>query len=101
MSSGTNSGVKTAKKPLCPHKKTDFRYQVWLKERRTLYAKARKSSFRVEIGKQPRRAPVTIDTSKARSNIDVVRLCLRQLGWREVSFLVRNLNLKIGRHLLG
>lgn len=28
---------------------------------------------------------VTIDTSKARSTADVVRMCIRDLGWKEVS----------------
>ena len=28
---------------------------------------------------------ITIDTSRARSNIEVVRLCLRELSWKEVS----------------
>jgi len=27
---------------------------------------------------------ITVDTSKARSNIEVVRLCVRELGWKEV-----------------
>jgi hypothetical protein len=27
---------------------------------------------------------ITIDTSKARSNLEVVRLCLRELKWKEV-----------------
>ena len=27
---------------------------------------------------------ITVDTSKARSNLEVVRLCLRDLGWKEV-----------------
>ncbi|XP_046338959.2 tubulin polyglutamylase TTLL11-like [Haliotis rufescens] len=30
------------------------------------------------------RGHVTVDTSKARSNIDVVRRCIHDLGWREV-----------------
>jgi len=29
---------------------------------------------------------VTIDTSKARSTVDVVRMCIRELGWREVNY---------------
>ncbi|CAH1787285.1 unnamed protein product [Owenia fusiformis] len=29
---------------------------------------------------------VTVDTSKAKSNLDVVRSCLRELGWREYPF---------------
>jgi hypothetical protein len=28
---------------------------------------------------------ITVDTSKARSNLDVVRLCIRELGWKEVT----------------
>lgn len=28
---------------------------------------------------------ITVDTSKARSNLEVVRMCVRELGWREVS----------------
>lgn len=27
---------------------------------------------------------ITIDTSKARSNLEVIRLCIRELGWKEV-----------------
>ena len=27
---------------------------------------------------------ITVDTSKARSNLDVVRLCVKELGWKEV-----------------
>ena len=27
---------------------------------------------------------ITVDTSRARSNLEVVRLCLRELGWKEV-----------------
>lgn len=30
---------------------------------------------------------ITVDTSKARSNLPVVRLCLRELGWKEVCIL--------------
>ena len=43
----------------------------------------------MELGPQPRKGlgVVTVDTSKSRSNIDVVRLCLRELGWREVKDL--------------
>ncbi|UJR08939.1 hypothetical protein I4U23_013191 [Adineta vaga] len=29
---------------------------------------------------------VTVDTSKARSNLDVVRICIRELGWKECTF---------------
>jgi hypothetical protein len=35
---------------------------------------------------------ITVDTSKARSNLEVVRLCLRELGWKEVKFLINTFN---------
>lgn len=74
-----------SKVPKPPFKKTDYRYQLWLKERKALRSKAKKSSFKVEIGIQPKaRHIVTVDTSKARSTLDVVRICLKELGWREV-----------------
>jgi hypothetical protein len=30
------------------------------------------------------KSPIIVDTSKARSNIGVVRMCIRELGWKEV-----------------
>lgn len=71
-------------KPKCPHRITDYRHQLWIEEHRKAKQLAKKASFRVELGPQPKRAPFTVDTSKARSNIDVVRLCLQELGWKEV-----------------
>ena len=69
-----------------PYKRTDFRYEVWLKERKALRAKAKKQSFKVEMTQQPKKAvnAVCVDTTKARSTIDVLRICLKELGWREV-----------------
>jgi hypothetical protein len=32
---------------------------------------------------------ITVDTSKARSNLEVVRLCLRELAWKEVEILIK------------
>ena len=80
-----NDQQKKDQAPLCPHKKTDFRYQLWLKERKALKETARKNSFRVESKGNPMpKNAVTVDTSKARSIIDVVRLCLQELGYKEV-----------------
>ena len=31
---------------------------------------------------------ITVDTSKARSNLEVVRLCIRELGWKEVQIIL-------------
>lgn len=85
----TTTKKDTPKKPLCPHKKTDFRYELWVKERKSLREKAKRNSFRVNTVEPSggKKGLVTIDTSKARSNADVVRLCLQELGWREVSGL--------------
>lgn len=33
----------------------------------------------------PTKRSITVDTSKARSNLEVVRLCIRELGWKEVN----------------
>ncbi len=88
MATKSLSGKDQRRVPLCPHKKTDFRYQLWIKDRNELKAKAKKRSFRVDLGpsSQPKKNAVLVDTSKARSNLDVVRLCLHDLGWREVKF---------------
>ena len=75
------------KKP--PYKRTDFRYEMWLKERKALRAKAKRESFKVEAqlnASLPKKAcdAICVDTTKARSTLDVIRICLRELGWREV-----------------
>ena len=91
------------KPPLCPHKKTDFRYEIWLKERKSLREKAKRNSFRVHTADPPpgfpRKGLVTIDTCKAGTNSDVVRLCLQELGWREVSNTVITVETP-GTHML-
>jgi len=78
--------------PLCPFKPTDFRYAAWKAERKALRFRAKKNRFRVEPGPQPKnRSAISIDTSKAKSTVDVLRLCLKDLGWREVSILLKYL----------
>lgn len=66
-----------------PYKKTDFRLQLWKNERKDLKTKIRRENFRVVKGDRVKNAPVSVDTTKARSNSDVVRLCLHDLGWNE------------------
>ncbi|CAD5117968.1 DgyrCDS6709 [Dimorphilus gyrociliatus] len=66
-----------------PYKKTDFRLQLWKNERKELRLKVRRENFHVARGDNLTNAPVSVDTSKARSNSDVIRLCLRELGWNE------------------
>ena len=87
--STTDSKAKNIEKP--PYKKTDYRYEAWVKERKALRARAKKSSYRVDLGPQPKtKTSVTVDTSRARSTLDVVRLCLKELGWREVWLFKKN-----------
>ena len=73
-----------------PYKKTDYRYELWKAQRKLIKEKAKKDSYKVEptIDQPKTKGIITIDTSKARSNSDVIRLCLKQLGWREVNFRV-------------
>ncbi|CAF1235724.1 unnamed protein product [Rotaria sordida] len=40
------------------------------------------STTKRKIGKSTKRVPI-IDTSQARSNIQVLRMCLQELGWKE------------------
>ena len=63
--------IKSAKKPRVP-----------TKSHRATSSSTDVSSNRSDvIGKRP----VTVDTSNARSNLEVVRLCLRELGWKEAN----------------
>lgn len=41
---------------------------------------------------------VTVDTSRARSNTDVVRSCVEQLGWKEVYNTWNGCEIMSGRH---
>ena len=66
--------------------KTDFRHQKWVNDRKALHQKAKRSSFHVQFGRQPKgRGGISVDTCKARST-DVLRMCLKDLGWREVMY---------------
>lgn len=71
------------KKP--PFKKTDFRYEKWVRSRKALKQKVRQNKFKVEF-KHERVGPntITVDTSKARASLDLVRLCMKKLHWKEV-----------------
>lgn len=70
------------------YKRTDFRRELLLKQLKDLqrFSRLSKQSVSVKIGPQPRNASaITVDTTRAGSNIDVLRLCLKELNWREVS----------------
>lgn len=66
------------------YRSAEFRREVQQKEREAARAKRdRQQAARGAVKSAPRTV-ITVDTSKARSNIDVVRLCIRELRWREV-----------------
>jgi len=39
---------------------------------------------------------ICVDTSRARSNLDVVRLCINELGWKEVGSLLYSCTMFLG-----
>ena len=51
----------------------------------TTVSKSTISSLAKADEPNPNKNIITIDTSKARSNVEVVRLCIRELGWKEVT----------------
>ena len=84
---GRMSNINTTKAQTPPYNKSDYRPA-------TVFANARKDprslrtmgrSFHVNYYEQPSgRNCVTVDTSNARNSLDVLRMCLRDLKWREV-----------------
>jgi len=39
---------------------------------------------------------ICVDTSRARSNLDVVRLCINELGWKEVRYMTFVISFIVG-----
>ncbi|XP_064649478.1 tubulin polyglutamylase TTLL11-like isoform X2 [Lineus longissimus] len=85
------SEKKTDPIPGPQHKTTCFRpYTLHTMERRQYQrdSKARRDLVRVKYC-PPRcqsRSNITVDSSKAKSNLDVLRLSLKELGWREYPY---------------
>ncbi|KAL5011808.1 hypothetical protein ScPMuIL_010359 [Solemya velum] len=66
------------------NKTIEIRKELLISERRN--AHQRKEKIRICQELRPLALPrhvVTIDTSKSRSNMDVLRMCARKLGWKE------------------
>lgn len=66
--------------PLAPPRKTETRKEMCVNFRKQAKAKREQQKLRM-----PPKVTVTVDTSKAKSNIEVVRMCIKELGWREVT----------------
>ncbi|PAA63595.1 hypothetical protein BOX15_Mlig004300g2 [Macrostomum lignano] len=67
-------------------RRTDFRRQVIAEHLAELkrYSRLTKKNVSVPLQRQPKSARIRVDTSKSHSNIDVVRLALQKLRWREL-----------------
>ncbi|XP_060066015.1 tubulin polyglutamylase TTLL11-like [Ylistrum balloti] len=66
-------------------KMTDFRRDLQIRSKREQHA--RKERLRsLSEAKHLSKNAVTIDTSRGRSNIEVLRLCIKELGFREFPF---------------
>ena len=77
------------------HNSGGFAFALHAAERRQLAkeSKAKRDAVRVPYAPlilppahKSSRVIVSVDSSKAKSNIDVLRLSLKELGWREVSY---------------
>ncbi|BFZ20664.1 hypothetical protein BsWGS_23703 [Bradybaena similaris] len=90
------------KDKLVPYK-TELRLEV-IARRRELTRQHFLRKERTEekrVSKTTQGNVVTIDTNKARSNTDVVRLAVRDLGWREFPFQRRDHNCDITWHAVS
>ena len=70
------------------YKATDFRQLQIIRRRKEAAEKARERRDRLQQladVKTISRSTVTIDTSKAKSNSEIVRICSEDLGWKEVT----------------
>ena len=62
---------------------TDFRRELHLRHKREEHAKKEKLRA-LQESKYVSRYAITIDTSRARSNCDVLRMSIKELGFKEV-----------------
>lgn len=64
-------------------KMTDFRRELHLRHKRDEHAKKERMKA-LQESKLISKYAITIDTSRARSNCDVLRMCVKELGFKEV-----------------
>ncbi|KAH9505341.1 Tubulin polyglutamylase ttll11 [Bulinus truncatus] len=85
--------------------KTNFRQEVILKRREltklALLHREKTQDKRLPERQSSTRSVVTIDTYKARSNGDVLRLVIRDLGWREYPYPRRDQNCDVTWHAIS
>ncbi|XP_062570955.1 tubulin polyglutamylase TTLL11-like isoform X2 [Saccostrea cucullata] len=82
----SKSLLESLKKPEPTNfKMTDFRRELHLRHKREEHMKKERLKAQQESRYVPKYA-ITIDTSRARSNNDVLRMCIRELGFKEYPF---------------
>ena len=87
MSSSTkNFNMDSFKKPEANmnFKMTDFRRDLHNRHKREVHM--RKERLRSVDTRYLAKQMITVDTSRARSNCDVLRMCIKELGFKEVLF---------------
>lgn len=75
-------------------KMTDFRRELHLRHKRDEHAKKERMKA-LQESKLISKYAITIDTSRARSNCDVLRMCVKELGFKEVIKYLHHKYLKI------
>ena len=63
---------------------TDFRRELTFREKKVAEIKREKMRMLADVKPVPKYM-ISVDLSHARGNLDAVRLCLKELEWKEVS----------------
>ena len=77
------SAGKSARKAEMIYKTTDFRRELAYREKKVAEIKREKMKILADIRPVPK-FMVTLDLSHARGNMDALRICLKELEWKEV-----------------
>ena len=77
------SAGKSARKAEMIYKTTDFRRELSYREKKVAEIKREKMRILADMRPVPK-FMVTLDLSQARGNIDALRICLKELEWKEV-----------------
>lgn len=64
---------------------SDFRRELTFREKKVAEIKREQMKTLAEV-KQVPKFMITVDLSHARGNLDALRMCLKELEWKEVGF---------------
>ena len=77
------SATKNARKAETIYKTTDFRRELSYREKKVAEIKREKMKILADMRPVPK-FMVTLDLSHARGNMDALKICLKELEWKEV-----------------